>query len=152
MWNSLECDYGSSKSDGKPHIKIHHWHGDTVFMSWHFDLELALSILTNVIHQGLATKGLSIRTVVSSSKANPGLQELIWWVVFRHPSEKHDFVNWDDNRNPILMGKCQIDGNQTTNQLSKFLWVQDGPWGNSRMSFVVVGWSPSWAYVHQLAS
>ena len=22
-----------------------------------------------------------------------------------HPSEKYEFVNWDDNRNPILMGK-----------------------------------------------
>ena len=22
-----------------------------------------------------------------------------------HPSEKYDFVNWEDNRNPILMGK-----------------------------------------------
>ena len=26
-----------------------------------------------------------------------------WWL--GHPSEKYDFVNWDDNRNPILMGK-----------------------------------------------
>ena len=39
-------------------------------------------------------------------------------VVFRHPSEKYDFVNWDDDRNPINMGKQKIDGNQTTNQLS----------------------------------
>ena len=31
----------------------------------------------------------------------------IWLVVFSHPSEKYDFVNWDDNRNPIFMGKCQ---------------------------------------------
>ena len=29
----------------------------------------------------------------------------IWLVVFRHPSEKYDFVNWDDDSNPILMGK-----------------------------------------------
>ena len=28
-----------------------------------------------------------------------------------------EFVNWDDDRNPILMGKYKIDGNQTTNQL-----------------------------------
>ena len=26
-------------------------------------------------------------------------------------------VNWDDNRNPIFLGKLKIDGNQTTNQL-----------------------------------
>ena len=40
----------------------------------------------------------------------------IWLVVFRHPSEKYEFVNWDDDSNPILMGKCKIDGNQTINQ------------------------------------
>ena len=38
------------------------------------------------------------------------------------PSEKYEFVNWDDNRNPILMGKCKIDGNQTTNQGKK--WIE----------------------------
>ena len=27
----------------------------------------------------------------------------------KNPSEKYDFVNWDDESNPILMGKCQID-------------------------------------------
>ena len=27
-----------------------------------------------------------------------------------NPSEKYEFVNWDDECNPILMGKCQIDG------------------------------------------
>ena len=26
-----------------------------------------------------------------------------WWL--GHPSEKYEFVNWDDNRNPINMGK-----------------------------------------------
>ena len=26
-----------------------------------------------------------------------------WWL--GHPSEKYEFVNWDDERNPILMGK-----------------------------------------------
>ena len=26
-----------------------------------------------------------------------------WWL--GHPFEKYEFVNWDDNRNPILMGK-----------------------------------------------
>ena len=44
-----------------------------------------------------------------NSKINSG-----WWL--GHPSEKYEFVNWDDNRNPILMGKIKIDGNQTTNQ------------------------------------
>ena len=28
-----------------------------------------------------------------------------WWL--GHPSEKYEFVNWDDNRNPIFLGKCQ---------------------------------------------
>ena len=39
----------------------------------------------------------------------------------QNPSENYEFVNWDDNRNPIWMGKCQIDeidGNQTTKQYS----------------------------------
>ena len=35
------------------------------------------------------------------------LRMVSWLVVFRHPSEKYEFVNWDDDRNPILMGKCQ---------------------------------------------
>ena len=30
--------------------------------------------------------------------SNPG-----WWL--GHPSEKYEFVNWDDDRNPIWMGK-----------------------------------------------
>ena len=34
-----------------------------------------------------------------------------WLVVGLNPSEKYEFVNWDDYRNPILMGKCQIHGN-----------------------------------------
>ena len=40
-----------------------------------------------------------------------------WWLG-KNPSEKYDFVNWDDDSNPIWMGKCKIDGNQTTNQSS----------------------------------
>ena len=28
-----------------------------------------------------------------------------WWL--GHPSEKYEFVNWDDNQNPILMGKSK---------------------------------------------
>ena len=27
----------------------------------------------------------------------------IWW--FSHPSEKYEFVNWDEDSNPINMGK-----------------------------------------------
>ena len=46
---------------------------------------------------------------------------ITWWVVLGHPSEKYeDFVNWDDDQQPnINMGKCQIDGNPTTNQSLK---------------------------------
>ena len=44
-----------------------------------------------------------------------------WWL--GHPSEKYEFVNWDDDRNPILMGKCKIHGNQTTNQ-SKLIAIR----------------------------
>ena len=36
----------------------------------------------------------------------------VWLVVFRHPSEKYEFVNWDDDINPILLGKFKIHGNQ----------------------------------------
>ena len=36
-------------------------------------------------------------------------------VVFRHPSEKYEFVNWDDEI-PNISGKIK-NGNQTTNQL-----------------------------------
>ena len=36
---------------------------------------------------------------------------------FSHSLRWADFVNWDDDSFPILMGKCQIHGNQTTNQL-----------------------------------
>ena len=34
-----------------------------------------------------------------------------WWL--GHPSEKYEFVNWDDNRNPIFLGKFKIHGNQS---------------------------------------
>ena len=37
-----------------------------------------------------------------------------WWL--SHPSEKYDFVSWDDDINPILMGKCQTWQPVTTNQ------------------------------------
>ena len=39
------------------------------------------------------------------------------WLVVKPPLwKKYEFVNWDDNRNPILVGKVK-NGNQTTNQL-----------------------------------
>ena len=37
-----------------------------------------------------------------------------WLVVFYHPSEKYEFVNWDDEQ-PNINGKIK-NGNQTTNQ------------------------------------
>ena len=30
---------------------------------------------------------------------------LYWLVVFRHPSEKYGFVNWDDDEIPNINGK-----------------------------------------------
>ena len=36
-----------------------------------------------------------------------------WWLSSPPRPAKYDFVNWDDNRNPIWMGKCQIHGNQS---------------------------------------
>ena len=50
----------------------------------------------------------------SSTHHQPIINQPGWWL--GHPSEKYEFVNWDDDSNPILMGKCQFDGNQTTNQ------------------------------------
>ena len=40
-----------------------------------------------------------------------------WWL--GHPSEKYEFVNWDDDINPILMGKFK-KWQQTTNQIIIF--------------------------------
>ena len=37
-----------------------------------------------------------------------------WLVVFSNPSEKYEFVNWDDDI-PNINGKIK-NGNQTTNQ------------------------------------
>ena len=34
-----------------------------------------------------------------------------WWL--GHPSEKFEFVNWDDYRNPIFLGKYQIHGHHS---------------------------------------
>ena len=40
-----------------------------------------------------------------------------WLVVFRHPSEKYEFVNWDYLTLTQQKWENNIDGNQTTNQL-----------------------------------
>ena len=37
-----------------------------------------------------------------------------WWL--GHPSEKYDFVNWDDDRNPIVMGKQKMATKPSTSQ------------------------------------
>ena len=39
-----------------------------------------------------------------------------WLVVGLNPSEKYDFVNWDDDYKPNMNGKMYKNGNQTTNQ------------------------------------
>ena len=39
-----------------------------------------------------------------------------WWLGQPPLWKMMEFGNWDDLKFPILMGKCQIDGNQTTNQ------------------------------------
>ena len=45
-----------------------------------------------------------------------------WWL-YTHPSEKYEFVNWDDYSIlfPRLMRQSKIDGNQTTNQHIPFI-------------------------------
>ena len=48
--------------------------------------------------------------------SGPGEQYMNSWLVGQgHPSEKYEFVNWDDVCNPIY-GKIK-NGNQTTNQV-----------------------------------
>ena len=42
--------------------------------------------------------------------------KVIWLLVGLNPSEKYDFVNWDDEKFPIWIWENKIDGNQTTNQ------------------------------------
>ena len=40
----------------------------------------------------------------------------IWLVVFSHPSEIYEFVNWDDFWNSQYFWENKSHGNQTTNQ------------------------------------
>ena len=51
--------------------------------------------------------------VVNITWYNYGIIMAGWWL-YTHPSEKYDFVNWDDDRNPIY-GKIKLMF-QTTNQ------------------------------------
>ena len=57
---------------------------------------------------------LQLQKHISKLKLTKGLTG--WWFE-RTPLKKYEFVNCDD-RNPILMGKLKIDGNQTTNQIN----------------------------------
>ena len=62
---------------------------------------------------------------VASSKLPEPMKTRCW--ARATPSWKI-WVNWDDNRNPINMGKCKIHGNQTTNQkwmkMVRFRWFR----------------------------
>ena len=58
-------------------------------------------------HAGGSALGTSVRQSKSGDQHLPIRFHLTyssgWWLA--HPSEKYEFVNWDDNRNPIVMGK-----------------------------------------------
>ena len=69
-----------------------------------------------------------------------------WWL--GHPSEKYEFVNWDDNRNPILIWE-NIKFMATSHhqpviiQIGPWLWVIHGfflemPWDAGRSSILKV--------------
>ena len=45
------------------------------------------------------------------------------WASHQPSWKMMEFVTWDEDSNPILMGKCQIDGNQTTNQLYIYIYT-----------------------------
>ena len=49
-----------------------------------------------------------------------------WWLG-KKPSEKYDFVNWDDEQANIWENK--VDGNQTTNQIPIEVQI---PWENAK--------------------
>ena len=59
-----------------------------------------------------------------AGRENPRVFEPLWKMM--------EFVNWDDNRNPILMGKCKIHGNQTTNQIPSNSWMEVD-WNNFKI-------------------
>ena len=66
--------------------------------------------------EGWFGRNLFVGTMVYNATYNAWFLLFIWLVVFRHPSEKYEFVNWDDDI-PNISGKIK-NGNQTTNQLS----------------------------------
>ena len=70
------------------------------------------------------TSGFPENMMVSNSGSSPHYH--YWLVVFRHPSEKYDFVNWDDEI-PNINGKIK-NGNQTTNQPSCLTMVDSMDW------------------------
>ena len=88
--------------------------------------------ILHVLQKFLPNKGMILRRSNGRWKGSPlsffeevveqkkpmEVVDLYWLVVGEKPLWKMmEFVNWDDDSNPILMGKSQIDGNQTTNQL-----------------------------------
>ena len=44
-----------------------------------------------------------------------------WWL--GHPSEKYEFVSWDDNRNPILMGKIKFMATKPPTRFHMVIWA-----------------------------
>ena len=84
--------------EGKPHRSKWMKTGGTQRDGW-----LTESVCT---HQG--------RKVWRKGGKNYPCETGNWLVVFSNPSEKYEFVNWDDNRNPIY-GKIKFMF-QTTNQ------------------------------------
>ena len=69
-------------------------------------LELEDGKLSQTCHKLLFTVGTRYKPDdLRTSGWQGGICITRWWL--GHPSEKYEFVNWDDNRNPILMGICQ---------------------------------------------
>ena len=62
-------------------------------------------------------------------------------MVFRHPSEKYEFVNWDDEK--PNRWENRIDGNQTTNQQK----IEHKEWEPIRTESVHICSLPSKSYL-----
>ena len=60
-------------------------------------------------HPAKISNGCRIRRMIPDFRIETagdfGRSQYPWLVVFSHPSEKYEFVNWDDDSNPIVMGK-----------------------------------------------
>ena len=65
-----------------------------------------------------------------------------WWV-FSHPSEKYEFVNWDDDYSQQKW-ENRIHGNQTTNQ--QIFWNPDANHGAGIFTYKT-GWFWGFLYV-----